>query len=480
MISDFTFNAVTKPLLLTKAKKLKLSAIKDSPVELLNKAGVTPLMYSAKVTDEEFFAQLPNELKVGAILGESKEVSFVGSNGVSAQMIPVSEHEMTLTELVKMATGRVDQLFNFSRNIVQPFIQQVLENFNQPQEQQISEDWHLSPVAIDVALINPVVTGLMSQSADPHRLPHEFEPVNYSKVPADLPVPKTGSQAYDGILAQLLEANNTTPAELMTELFAGKDISPYRPQAFTIVSRRIAQLLLVAYYEENPWPNSGVSSAAWTAMLSLLRTTLKGWIARFVRQIDERVKLGQLVYDMNPDTRVVHICQELMDEYTNQGGSPEAVYGALYLQDDNKDASTNIKSLLENQEKYVEAWSRRSAVKKAAVDTDWLSTNKTAMKNAFMTAVNAMEDGVLDGLTKQAAIRGAYEEIDSRFNRQISDITAFIIRVACHKVFVDEAAERIVQAIHRGMCDNIAPDEAARDEMTEYVLDWILSGVAVN
>lgn len=480
MISDFTFNAIAKPLLLTKAKKIKLVPTKDSPVELLNKAGMTPLLYSGKVTDEEFFAQLPNELKIGAILGESKEVSFVGTNGVSATMVPVSEHEMTLSELVKMATGRVDQLFNFSRNIVQPFVKQVLENFNQPAEVQIAEDWHLSPVAIDVALINPVVSGLLSQSADPHRLPHEFEPVNYSKVPADLPVPKTGSQAYDGILNQLLEINKTTPAELMTELFAGQDISPYRPQAFTIVSRRIAQLLLVAYYEENPWPDSGVTSSAWSAMLSLLRTTLKGWIARFIRQLDERVKLGQLVYDMDPKTRVVHICQELMDEYVKQGGCAEAVYGALYLQDDNKDASTNINKLLENQEQYVAAWSRRSSVKKAAIDTDWLSTNKTAMKNAFMSAITAMEDGMLDGLTKQNAIKGAYAEIDSRFNRQISDITAFIIRVACHKVFVDEAAERIVQAIHRGMCDNVEPDEAARDEMTEYVLDWILSGIAVE
>lgn len=480
MISDYTFNAVTKPALLAKAKNLKLIAYAGSPVELLNKSAVSPAMYSAKLTDEEYFSQLPNDLKIGAVLGESKEVAYIGDNGLSRTMIPLAEHEMTMNELVKMSVQRVDQLFNFSRNIVQPFIQQVIEQFQQPAEEHITEDWHLSPVAIDAALVNPVVIGLMSQSADPMRLPYEFDPAPYDKVPADLPTPKTGSQAYDSLIVQLLEANNTTARELMVACFSGEDINPYNPKAFTLVGRRLAQLLLVAYYEENPWPNSGLSSPQWSATFSLLRNTIHGWLARFVRQIDERVKLGHLVFNIDPTTRVVHICQELMDEYKNKGGSVEAVLGALYMQDDNKDASTSVSSLLENQDLYVAAWSHRSSVKKAALDTDWLRTNKTALKNAFSTVVMAMEDGTLEAQSKNDAIRGCYEDIDSKFNRHVEDVTSFVIRIACNRVFKDAGAERIVMAIHSGMCKDIPADEAARDEMTEYVLDWILSGVGVE
>lgn len=480
MISDYTFNAVTRPALLAKDKKLKIVAENNSPVELLNKAAVSPYLYSSTITDEEYYAQLPDDLKIGAILGESKEVAYIGDNGMSKTMIPLSEHEMTMNELVKMSVQRVDQLFNFSRNIVQPLIRQALEQFQQPQEEHITEDWHLSPVAIDAALINPVVTGLMSQSANPMQLPYEFTPAAWDSIPADLPVPKTGSAAFDGLLVQLLEANDTTPSELMKAAFSGEDINPYNPRAFSLVSRRITQLLLAAYYEENPWPNSGLSAQGWSAAFSLLRNTIHGWLARFVRQIDERVNLGHLVFDVDPNTRVVHICQELMDDYKSKGGSVEAVLGALYMQDDGKDASTSVGALLENQEKYVAAWSHRSSVKKAALDTDWLRTNKTALKNAFSTVIMAMEDGVLEEQSKQDAIRACYDAVDNNFNRHIEDVTEFIIRTVCRCVFKDGAAERIVLSIHRAMCKGVSPDEAARDEMTEYVLDWILDGIGVE
>lgn len=480
MINVYSFNAVSQAMALAKAKNLKVVTVHNSPVELLNRAASGPSIYNASITDEEFYHRLPDELKIGAILGEGKEAAFVQEGG-HAGLVPMSEHELTMNELVRMASQRVAGMLDFARNVAQPFVRAVLDQMQEPQQTEVTEEWTLIPVGLDDAFDAPVVQGLLKTVANPQSMGYDYEPMSDIVLPAELPVPQTGSKAYDDVLAKLLNELQATPLQIMRDALDGTGENPYRPLAFQQVKMHVAAMLLAAFYLENPWAESGVSANKWTTQMSRLQTGQIAWLTAFLNQLNDRIRAGNTVLSIDGDGMKVYVCQEVFSTFVERGGCPEALLGAIYIQEgeDGGSASTNIDSLLENMDSLVGAWSRRSAVSKAALDTDWVNNHRTGLKNAFYQQIGATEDGLL-GTSIADARKASAEAIDKCFGRQVEDITAFVIDIAGKEVFNDAGVARILLAIHRGMKDGIEPDVAARDETVEYVLDWVLGSLYVE
>lgn len=480
MINVYSFNAITQAMDLAKANNLKIVTCQDSPVDLLNRAASGPSLLNAAITDEEFIHRLPDELKIGAVLGEAKEVAYVKDGG-HASLVPISEHEMTLRELVKMATARLSGLLDFSRNVAQPFVRSVIEQINEPAVAEVQEEWSLVPVALDSIFDAPVVQGLLKSVPNLSVASYEYDALEGLKVPDNLPVPVTGSKAYDDLIVILLNDLKTTPTELMTKAIVGGGVNPYRPESWRYVKEHVATMLLAAFYVENPWEGSGVTSTKWDVYLPRVSVANIAWLMAYLNQLNEKVKAGQTVLSIDGDAMNVYVCQEVFSAYIEQGGCAEALLGAVYTQEseDAGPVSTNIAYLLEQQNELVAAWSRRSAVTKAAMDTDWVNAHRTNLKNSFYQQIGAAEAGHL-GFAPDVARKQCSESIDKCFGRQTADITEFAIEVAARDVFGDESVGRILKAIHRGMKDGVEPDVAARDELVEYVLDWVLGSLYVE
>lgn len=477
MINVYSFNAITQAMDVAKANNLKVVTCQDSPVDLLNRAASGPSLLNADITDEEFIHRLPDELKIGAILGEGKEVAFV-KDGAHSSLVPISEHEMTLKELVKMASGRIAGLLDFSRNVAQPFIRSVIEQINEPAPTEVVEEWSLVPIALDSIFDAPVVQGMLKSVPNLQVASYEYDRLDGLQVPANLPVPVTGSKAYDDLIVILLNDLKVTPAELMTQAIAGCGMNPFRPEAWRVVKERVATMLLAAYYVENPWADSGITSTKWDLYLPRVSVANIAWLMTYLNQLNDKVKAGQTVLSIDGDSMNVYVCQEVYSVYVEQGGCAEALLGAVYSQEDEDGGpvSTNAAYLLENQNQLVSAWSRRSAVSKAAQETDWVNLHRTNLKNSFYQQIGAAEQGHL-GFPADVARKQCSESIDKCFGRQTTDITEFAIEVAARDVFGDESVGRILKAIHRGMKDGVEPDVAARDEVVEYVLDWVLGSL---
>jgi len=159
----------------------------------------------------------------------------------------------------------------------------------------------------------------------------------------------------------------------------------------------------------------------------------------------------------------------------------------LYLLDDgDTTASTNKQSLLDKQDAYVAAWDRRSSIRRMAADTDWLTTNRQAMKTAFNLSIDTLDPDYLSSigeskkLTPQEAKLACASSIDHLFTRSTSDITAFIIRTACCEVFGEYDLSNLMLSIHEGMIEGQKPDAVASTWITNYVLDWLLQGVLIE
>lgn len=444
MINVYSFNAVTQAMEITKAKRLKVVTCNDSPVDLLNRAASGPSVLNAAITDDEFYHRLPEELKIGAILGEAKEVAFV-KDGAATSLVPLSEHEMTLSELVKLATSRIAGLLDFSRNVAQPFVRTVIEQLNDPAREEVTEEWALVPVALDPLFDAPVVQGLLRTVVDPSRVSYEYERLEGMNVPEDLPVPVTGSKAFDDVLATLLNDLQTTPAQLMRGAIEGTGVNPYRPEAFRTVKEHVATLLLSAFYAENPWGDSGISSTKWDLYLQRMNGGQIAWLMSYLTQLNTRIQAGNTVLSIDGTSMSAFVCQEVFATYVEKGGCAEALLGAIYLQEaqDGGEVSTNIDYLLTNQDTLVGAWSRRSAVQKAALDTDWVNTHRVNLKNSFYQQINTV-DAALLGRPQEEARKMAAQAIDMCFGRQVEDITAFVIDIASKEVFNDATVGRIL------------------------------------
>lgn len=484
MINQFSLNACTNGLTLLKQHNLRLSADVDSPIAVLNKATNQQSVMDSTITDEQFYQQLPNITALRQPVQGNDEASVITDGAAGATVLNVEDHEPTLFELKKMAIGQCQGLLDFARNVAQPFIQEVVKNNDIKPMEGVKEDWALVPVDIDPAINEPVVQAFINRLDNPAGAGFTHDRID-ARVPDSVEVPETGKASYDRLVGKLLTELGWTVSEALREMVEPMTVVPNSDKAPSYVKRHILFMLLSAYYLENPWPDSGLSSDKWKTQFTRLHYTLVGWVYLYAEAIVTRVKLGNIVFSYDAQNKQVFICQEAMDKYLEQHGTVEALLGAVYTMDDGNPGSTQMDKLLENQDVYTRAWSDRSSVRRMEADTDWLRTNRAALKTAFALAIDALDPGYLGAgaegqLTPAMAKTAVNGAIDHLFTRATTDVTEFIIRTACGEVFGEYDASSLLLSIHLGMIKGVKPEDTANDWIINYVLDWMLTGILVE
>jgi len=486
VINLYSLNATTNAMRLAKQYNMNIAADDESIVGLMNKATNTRTVYDSAITDEQFYQDLP---KVTALVKPSSgtgEESVVIDTAAGADVLSVDDHEKTLQQLKGIAVSRVDGLLDFARNVVQPFVSEVVKNATMAPVEETKEDWALEPVGLDPAFDEPVVKALIDSVANKtgNGFVHEAYQVS---IPDDLQVPVTGSKAFDDLLGRLLNDAGISLRDALEMMLAETVISPAADNAPVAARGKILSLLLSSYYAENPWADSGLSSNAWENVFNRIFYTSVGWLYMFAQNIVERTEGGQVVYSYDYAQKRVYVCQEAFDAYIDKGGCPEALYGALYLLDDGaKGVSLNANQLIANNEKYVAAWERRGVISRMNEDTDWLAKNRQALKQAFNVALGTGDKETyghdLQGnlMSVQEITLAVNSRIDFLFHRDTTDLTRFIIETAGQEVFGEHNVTSLLVAIHDGMLEKRQPDEVATEWTINYVTDWLLQGVTVD
>ncbi|HCJ6141259.1 TPA: hypothetical protein NV947_001718 [Escherichia coli] len=486
MINLYSLNAVTNAMKLAKQHQIRLEADVDSPVGLLTKATTQQSVFDTQITDEEFFQSLPDITALKTPQAGTGEASVIADTAAGPETLNVEDHEPTLFELKRMAIQRCQGMLDFARNVIQPFVQLVIQNNQGIENQAVSEEWALVPAGMDPALNSPVVQALIDSVENPlgNGTTH---PAVKANVPADIELPETGSKAYDDLVKELLNALGWSINEAVRTMLEGNMLSPVSDQAPHNLKRNILFMLLSGYYLEMPWKDSGLNSGQWKAQMLPLHYSYIGWVYAYTQNIVTRIKTGNIVFGYDNVEKKVYICQEVMDDYLEKGGSVEALLGAIYqLDEGDTNVSTRVASLLEKQKDYIAAWSHRSAIQRAKLDSNWVTRNRQSLKQAFNVAIDATdpelfwrgEDGQV--ATPELIKRSTASFIDEFFTTDTTDITEFVIKVSATEVFGEYELSKLMLDIHRGMIANRQPDEVATDWMINYVLDWICGGVVIS
>lgn len=486
MINLYSLNAVTNAMKLAKQHQIRLEADVDSPVGLLTKATTQQSVFDTQITDEEFFQSLPDITALKTPQSGTGEASVIADTAAGPETLNVEDHEPTLFELKRMAIQRCQGMLDFARNVIQPFVQLVIQNNQGIENQAVTEEWALVPAGMDPALNSPVVQALIDSVENPlgNGTTH---PAVKANVPADIELPETGSKAYDDLVKELLNALGWNINEAVRNMLEGNMLSPVSDQAPHNLKRNILFMLLSGYYLEMPWKDSGLNSGQWKAQMLPLHYSYIGWVYAYTQNIVTRIKTGNIVFGYDNVEKKVYICQEVMDDYLEKGGSVEALLGAIYqLDEGDTNVSTRVASLLEKQKDYIAAWGHRSAIQRAKLDSSWVTRNRQSLKQAFNVAIDATdpelfwrgEDGQV--ATPEFIKRSTASFIDAFFTTDTTDITEFVIKVSATEVFGEYELSKLMLDIHRGMIANRQPDEVATDWMINYVLDWICGGVVIS
>lgn len=486
MINLYSLNAVTNAMKLAKQHQVRLEADVDSPVGLLTKATTQQSVFDTQITDEEFFQSLPDITALKTPQAGTGEASVIADTAAGPETLNVEDHEPTLFELKRMAIQRCQGMLDFARNVIQPFVQLVIQNNQGIENQAVSEEWALVPAGMDPALNSPVVQALIDSVENPlgNGTTH---PAVKANVPADIELPETGSKAYDDLVKELLNALGWNINEAVRNMLEGNMLSPVSDQAPHNLKRNILFMLLSGYYLEMPWKDSGLNSGQWKAQMLPLHYSYIGWVYAYTQNIVTRIKTGNIVFGYDNVEKKVYICQEVMDDYLEKGGSVEALLGAIYqLDEGDTNVSTRVASLLEKQKDYIAAWGHRSAIQRAKLDNSWVTRNRQSLKQAFNVAIDATDPELFwrgrDGqvATPEFVKKSTASFIDSFFTTDTTDITEFVIKVSATEVFGEYELSKLMLDIHRGMIANRQPDEVATDWMINYVLDWICGGVVIS
>ncbi|QVW55696.1 hypothetical protein pEaSNUABM9_00115 [Erwinia phage pEa_SNUABM_9] len=484
MIRLYSLNACTNALRILKQSGLRLSADADSPVAVLNRATSQQSVLDSSITDEQFFQELPNITALAQPAQGTGDAAVIADGAAGVNVLNVEDHEPTLFELKKMAVGRCAGLLDFSRNVVQPFIQNVIQSNDAAPVEEVKEDWALVPVDSDPAINEPIVQALISRLDNPAGAGFIHDRID-ARVPDVLEQPETGKASFDRLVGRLLEELGLSVSDAAKLLVEPLKIVPNSDQAPKEVKKNVLFLLLSAYWLDNPWENSDLSSDKWKTQFQRAHYSLCGWLYLYAEAIVTRVKLGNIVFSFDSQEKQVFICQEAFDDYTSAGGTVEALLGAIYALDDGEDANTTKGALLDNAGAYTQVWSRRGSVRRMNADTDWLHRNRESLKVAFSSAIDVLDPGYLNAgdaepRTPAEVKKGVNSAIDHLFGKSTTDVTEFIIQVSSGEVFGEYDAANLLTAIHHGMIKGIKPDVTASDWIVNYAMDWMLAGVLIE
>lgn len=475
MINKHSFDAVLQPAMLLKTANKGLSMVEDGPVELLYRASNSYSVGNASITDQEFYENIYNELKNEKTPGSTDELADPRIG------LDVDDHEPTLHDLCAMMLNRTSGLINFARNVAQPMVQQTMEYFqNIPLESNV-EDWKIYPVFMDKYLNSSLVSQIVDSCDNFNWATTKSKIV----VPDGLAFEATGISAFDKLVRELLEATGLSVTEVLRSALSGVDYSPNEWNAFRFVQGYILQAMLLGYFKQHPWEDSGVSLSIWELDIDAATNAKLAWLKAYENQFTSMAENESVLIRIDDEDRTAYVNQAAYAKFIERGGLPEGFYGAIYSTDESERAvSFLVNDLLANQDLYCRVWEEHSRIRRVKAADDWLTVNMQNMKEAVLATIQATEDDVLaidEESDSRVEIRNAaVRYIDEHFTQSTKDATAFAIDLICGPVLGEPSITPLMHTIHQSLSNEQAVDAAATEWAINYVCGWIANSIVLS
>lgn len=178
--------------------------------------------------------------------------------------------------------------------------------------------------------------------------------------------------------------------------------------------------------------------------------------------------------DVDPTSKI-RVNREIYAGYLADGGTPEAIYGAMV-----SDKATSISVLLADKDKYEKAYQRFFNLNRSNTNSSLLSVHVRALTDEFYKAV---ED--TDELKAMDKSKGLFTRMRDRLNRLGADdiaspekLYSFIRSLVCYSLYPEEPqVEKVISDIDNfeQIDDSVvlSTSEIACYVLIDLIVDWL-------
>ncbi len=179
----------------------------------------------------------------------------------------------------------------------------------------------------------------------------------------------------------------------------------------------------------------------------------------------------------NPDAAQIEVNNDLYEEWLEQGGRPEILYGSFIT-----DRNENQAQLIERGGEYVIAWSRRAGLVRSAQRSDGFNTTLSALRRSITAQINTMSDDLLPDGSRGPLHDRLLEALEVLSINQAAHLYSCAKNLVCNVMFPHTDARLVLDTVDQVGADN--PDLDIREVALLATIDiltrWVSQMYTVN
>jgi hypothetical protein len=402
------------------------------------------------------------------------------------------EHDEAMKELVGLASEAVLGNFHTARNVVIPTVKSVHTAYTdvlRGMEIDAKQPVSIIPNVYHDVWNSPQLQGLVDR--------FENVALNDAKVTVSLPMIdgaslmemlKTGIDSFDSQIEDWFE-NQPVDKPLATYRKVFIDGAPVGRQTNAIHITPVGELdrndlllvfLIASNFEEHLPEGITVDLSSLRLVLARVREQAGRAIGAEFKRRDRDRQIKNLVYRVakydweytNDGRTTVMVNNDVYKAFLEEGGSPEAIYGAVV-----SGGSTEYHSLVENKDLNERRWAKSAAMHAQKVAAQIYTSQREAVRVAMTKHINAQADEDLP-MGKTELHQRVLTVLGKMNPKDFSDDLTAVRWVVCDVLFAHTNVKMVLDAMDTAEIEN--PDMSARECALMSVIDLVARWMAAQ
>lgn len=409
----------------------------------------------------------------------------------------VNEHDLMMDEATKLITESINGNLHLTRNVVIPTTIEIYDRYTK----------RLETMAIDAGqpvVILPNIYHDLWGMSQLFGLVERFgnAPINIQRVGVSMPMVsaqdlrdmmKTGLTSLDAVIEEWIDDQGEDfPLDIYKRVFIEGDVGIGRATGAThltddggLTRNDLLAVFLIANGFENVLPDGltiGLEQVR-SIMSGMREQSGRAVSAEFQRRERDRSSrnlvftISTVSWRFGGDGRkMVSVNNDVYLDYLKEGGSVEAIYGAVIA-----GGNTGFTSLITDKERHEKIWVRHLALHNQRVSAQVYDNQREAARLAMSEHINEQDEGELhhpksELHTRVTEILGRIQPVEFT-----NDLLA-IRTVVCQVLFAHTNAMMILDAMDTAEMDNpgLNPREYALFATIDILARWMAAQIKIE
>ncbi len=460
-------------------KNLMATPVQGSPLSVLNKAVAQTMVLSG-----ESHPANPESLT-------TREGQLMKTAN-SADLRGIEVHNVELNAIAKRAAELVANSINHARNVVNPLILDIVESAKDVKESLVN-DGLMTRRIIPVEVPAVYNTAFISELVNRHNnLPSDAKPLDMDlaeMLTADITledallIMATRNTRVDESIAELAKENS----ELVTNLLTGYGLTEKIEQKYGMdfYNNHLAIFSYLYLLGIKNGRNASIDYARLTPEEALAVSNAINYYGYYVnRQLkrfdQDLVEKVLIITDYNYWAGI-HVLSQIYMEFLDEGGSNEAILGAMSVNNGNGGARRSDQAkLMANPAVYVELYDR---VMRTANAKNRMKTNAAIDQLIISKVSEHVRENYEDPKERKELIDEVVEEVaETPYNHAV-DLDAHALRIVCDVLTEDKYdAYSILTGMRAYLKDNpeASVKTAALLATADLVAKWVVGQIQLS